>query len=44
MEQNPELLRKLTSFGLSEKGAQLYLILLKYGPKTSGELAKSLDS
>ena len=44
MEQNAELIRKLTLFGLSEKGAQLYLILLKYGPKTSGELAKSLDS
>ena len=44
MEQNPKLLRKLTLFRLSEKGAQLYLILLKYGPKTFGELAKSLDS
>ena len=44
MEQNAELIRKLSLFGLSEKGAQLYLNLLKYGPKTSGELAKSLDS
>ena len=44
MVQNAELIRKLTLFGLLEKGAQLYLILLKYGPKTSGELAKSLDS
>ncbi|MGB8312617.1 MAG: helix-turn-helix domain-containing protein [Halobacteriota archaeon] len=44
MEQNAELIRKLSLFGPSEKGAQLYLNLLKYGPKTSGELAKSLDS
>jgi sugar-specific transcriptional regulator TrmB len=30
-----------TGFGLSEKEAQLYLHLLKYGPKTSSPLAKS---
>jgi sugar-specific transcriptional regulator TrmB len=44
MDENTELIQRLTTFGLSEKGAKLYLILLKYGPKTIGELAKSMDS
>jgi len=37
-------LSRLTGFGLSEKEAQLYLHLLKYGPKTPSPLAKSLHT
>ena len=44
MEQNTELIQKLITFGLSEKGAKLYLILLKYGPKPRGELTESMGS
>ena len=36
--------RRLIGFGLSEKEAQLYLHLLKYGPKTPSPLAKSLQT
>src|SRR5660398_124844 len=36
--------RRLIGFGLSEKEAQLYLYLLKYGPKTPSPLAKSLKT
>jgi hypothetical protein len=36
-----EFTRRLIGFGLSEKEAQLYLHLLKYGPKTPSPLATS---
>jgi sugar-specific transcriptional regulator TrmB len=39
-----EFTRRLIGFGLSEKEAQLYLHLLKYGPKTPSPLAKSLQT
>jgi sugar-specific transcriptional regulator TrmB len=39
-----EFTRRLIRFGLSEKEAQLYLHLLKYGPKTPSPLAKSLQT
>ena len=39
-----ELIQELEVFGLNEKEAHLYVILLKYGAKTSGELAKVLNS
>lgn len=42
MEQG--LVEKLEAFGLSAKEAHLYVLLLKYGPKTTGELAKMLRS
>ena len=38
------LIEKLEAFGLSAKEAHLYALLLKYGPKTTGELAKLLHS
>jgi sugar-specific transcriptional regulator TrmB len=38
------LIEKLEAFGLSSKEAHLYVLLLKYGPKTTGELAKLLHS
>jgi len=38
------LIEKLQAFGLSAKEAHLYVLLLKYGPKTTGELAKLLHS
>jgi sugar-specific transcriptional regulator TrmB len=36
------VIQKLSKFGLSEKEAQLYVHLLKYGPKRAGDLARSL--
>jgi sugar-specific transcriptional regulator TrmB len=39
-----EFTRRLIGFGLSEKEAQLYLHLLKYGPKTPSPLVKSLQT
>jgi sugar-specific transcriptional regulator TrmB len=42
MEQ--ALIDRLEAFGLSSKEAHLYVLLLKYGPKTTGELAKMLHS
>jgi len=36
------VIQKLSEFGLSEKKAELYLHLLKYGPKRAGDLARSL--
>jgi len=42
MENEATFINRLTGFGLSEKEAQLYLHLLKYGPKTPSPLAKSL--
>ena len=34
----------LTEFGLGEKEAQLYVHLLKYGPKRAGDLARALKT
>jgi len=44
MADDSEFLSHLISFGLSEKEAQLYLHLLKYGPKPPSLLAKSLKT
>ncbi len=44
MADNSEFLSRLIGFGLSEKEAQLYLHLLKYGPKPPSLLAKSLKT
>ena len=44
MTTDDEFTRRLIGFGLSEKEAQLYLHLLKYGPKTPSPLAKSLHT
>jgi len=44
MTDDSEFLSRLISFGLSEKEAQLYLHLLKYGPKPPSLLAKSLKT
>jgi sugar-specific transcriptional regulator TrmB len=38
------LVPRLIEFGLSEKEAQIYLHLLKYGPKTPSPLSKSLKT
>jgi sugar-specific transcriptional regulator TrmB len=38
------LVQLLSVFGLSEKGGQLYVHLLKYGPKRVGDLARSLKT
>ncbi|MGZ5521223.1 MAG: TrmB family transcriptional regulator [Halobacteriota archaeon] len=44
MTGDDEFIRRLIGFGLSEKEAQTYLHLLKYGPKTPSPLAKSLHT
>jgi sugar-specific transcriptional regulator TrmB len=44
MADDREFLSRLISFGLSEKEAQLYFHLLKYGPKPPSLLAKSLKT
>jgi HTH-type transcriptional regulator, sugar sensing transcriptional regulator len=44
MDDESELITRLIEFGLSEKEAQIYLHLLKYGPKTPSPLAKSLKT
>jgi sugar-specific transcriptional regulator TrmB len=44
MNDNAPFITRLIEFGLSEKEAQLYLHLLKYGPKTPSPLAKSLKT
>jgi sugar-specific transcriptional regulator TrmB len=44
MTTEDEFTRHLIGFGLSEKEAQTYLHLLKYGPKTPSPLAKSLKT
>jgi sugar-specific transcriptional regulator TrmB len=44
MADDSEFITKLIGFGLSEKEAQLYLHLLKYGPKPPSMLAKSLKT
>ena len=35
-----EFIKQLVGFGLSEKEARLYLLLLKYGPKPSSLLLR----
>ena len=37
-------IKLLSEFGLSEKEAQLYVHLLKSGPKRAGDLARSLGT
>ena len=44
MTTEDEFITRLIGFGLSEKEAQTYLHLLKYGPKTPSPLAKSLQT
>jgi sugar-specific transcriptional regulator TrmB len=44
MAENSKFLSRLSSFGLSEKESQVYLYLLKYGPKSVSQLAKSLKT
>jgi hypothetical protein len=44
MTGDDEVLTRLIGFGLSEKEAQLYLHLLRYGPKTPSPIAKSLKT
>jgi sugar-specific transcriptional regulator TrmB len=44
MADDSEFITKLIGFGLSEKEAQVYLHLLKYGPKPPSLLAKSLKT
>ena len=44
MDDDSEFITRLISFGLSEKEAQFYLHLLKYGPKPPSLLAKSLKT
>jgi len=44
MTEDDAFIGRLTQFGLGEKEAQLYLHLLRYGPKTPSPLAKSLKT
>lgn len=44
MNSEDEFTRHLIDFGLTEKEAQCYFYLLKYGPKTPSPLAKSLHT
>ena len=44
MDNGDIFITRLIGFGLSEKEAELYLHLLKYGPKTPSPLAKSLKT
>jgi sugar-specific transcriptional regulator TrmB len=44
MADDSEFITKLIGFGLSEKEAQVYLYLLRYGPKPPSLLAKSLKT
>ena len=44
MAEEDDFITHLMGFGLSEKEAQCYLYLLKYGPKTPSPLAKSLHT
>ena len=44
MTTDDQFTRRLIGFGLSEKEAQTYLHLLKYGPNTPSPLAKSLKT
>src|SRR5659263_131777 len=38
------IIKMLDDFGLNEKEAQLYVHLLRYGPKRAGDLARSLKT
>ncbi len=44
MESDDEFLKHLMGFGLTEKEAQCYFYLLKYGPRTPSPLARSLKT
>ncbi|MDD1721393.1 MAG: hypothetical protein LUP95_05340 [Euryarchaeota archaeon] len=44
MSSEDEFIRHLMGFGLTEKEAQCYFHLLKYGPKTPSPLAKALHT
>jgi sugar-specific transcriptional regulator TrmB len=44
MTADDEFISRLIQFGLNDKEAQLYLHLLRYGPKTPSPLAKSLKT
>ncbi|MGB8311607.1 MAG: helix-turn-helix domain-containing protein [Halobacteriota archaeon] len=44
MAEDSEFITRLIGFGLSEKEAQLYLHVLKYGPRPPSLLAKSLKT
>jgi sugar-specific transcriptional regulator TrmB len=44
MATDDEFTSRLVGFGLSEKEAQVYLHLLKYGPKTPSPIAKTLKT
>ncbi|MGZ4905032.1 MAG: TrmB family transcriptional regulator [Halobacteriota archaeon] len=44
MSEADEFITHLMGFGLTEKEAQCYFYLLKYGPKTPSPLAKSLHT
>ena len=44
MDDDAEFITRLIGFGLSEKEAQLYLHLLKYGPKPTSLLTKTLKT
>jgi sugar-specific transcriptional regulator TrmB len=44
MNSDDAFITHLTGFGLTEKEAQCYFYLLKYGPKTPSPLAKSLKT
>src|SRR5512136_1014066 len=44
MTDEADFITHLMGFGLTEKEAQCYLYLLRYGPKTPSPLAKSLKT
>ena len=44
MDSKDEFIRRVMSFGLTEKEAECYSSLLKHGPKTPSPLAKSLHT
>jgi sugar-specific transcriptional regulator TrmB len=44
MYSEETFITRLIGFGLSEKEARLYCLLLKYGPKTTAPLTKSLKT
>lgn len=44
MSEADDFIRRLIGFGLTEKEAQYYFYLLKYGPKIPSALAKSLHT
>ncbi len=44
LDNEQALTKLLSEFGLGEKEAQLYVHLLKYGPKRAGDLARSLKT